>query len=107
MNMKLAIPLLVIAFILACYTHVFSNLWLILMGNGCYIIPQESNIFIFSPTKMNDGSGDWWLYGEDNEYYYSFESHGYYIKLQKGKEPKNFDKFNCETWNINHIHENL
>jgi hypothetical protein len=69
--------------------------------NG-YFIPQESNFFIFNATKMNEGSGGWWLYGEDKTYYYGLNAEPdflpKYFKLQKGKEPKNFDKFNYKTW---------
>ena len=51
---------------------------------------------------MNEGSGDWWLYGEDKKYYYGLNiDEGYdpkYYKLDKGKEPANFDKFDYNTW---------
>ena len=78
-----------------------SNGWCLLTENG-YFIPQESSISRFEATKMNEGSGGWWLYGEDNKYYYGLniepDYSPKYFKLQKGKEPDNFDKFDYHTW---------
>ena len=99
-NMKNKILLLGIIFILLflflSLTHSCSNIWSLLTENG-YFIPQESNIFSFNATKMNSGSGGWWLYGEDKKYYYALISSGY-LKLQKGKEPEGFNKFDFNTW---------
>jgi len=36
------------------------------------VIPTESSPCRFTPTVMNNGSGDWWIYGEDDENYYYF-----------------------------------
>jgi hypothetical protein len=53
---------------------------------------------------MNEGSGDWWLYGEDKKYYYGLNiDEGFdpkYYKLNKGKETANFDKFDYNTWDV-------
>jgi len=57
------------AFTLICSSF-FGNLWLIVTENY-YKIPKESSIFTFEPTKMNEGSGGWWIYGEDNLNYYA------------------------------------
>jgi hypothetical protein len=83
------------------FPNIVDNSWFLLTDN-VYFIPAESNIFIFKVTKMNDGSGDWWLYGEDNKYYYGLNiDEGYdpkYYKLDKGKETINFDKHDYNTW---------
>lgn len=54
-------------------------------------------------TKMNDGSGEWWLYAEDNNYYYSMEKAGIdkpYILISKSRAKRipKFDKHDCKTW---------
>ena len=68
---------LIIVFLLFCIlgfsTNLFDNLWNLLTGRG-YFIPKESNMFIFKVTKENDGSGEWWLYGEDKNYYYGLNT---------------------------------
>lgn len=50
-------------------TPLAGNLWNLLSGAG-FEIPSESSIFTFRPTVMNEGSGEWWLYGEDRRNYY-------------------------------------
>ncbi|MFV0306107.1 MAG: hypothetical protein ACK5IC_11580 [Moheibacter sp.] len=102
--MKIRIYLLVVIFIILFYimafTHFTSNIFNLLIDKN-YFIPEESNVFKFKPTKMNEGSGDWWLYGEDNIYYYALnikDSTPRYHKLKKGFEPKDFDKFNYASW---------
>ena len=78
-----------------------SNGWCLLTYNN-YFIPDESNIFIFDSTKIGGGSGEEWLYGEDNTYYYGLNTKEpyspRYFKLKKGNEPKDFDKFDYHTW---------
>ena len=101
-----SIKILIIVFLLFCIllgisTNLFGNLWCKLTGRG-YFIPKESNMFIFEVTKWNDGSGEWWLYGEDKKYYYGLYIDGNYemkyYKMKKGNEDKNFDKFDYNTW---------
>jgi hypothetical protein len=46
-----------------------GNAWLLLIGRG-YFIPADSSIFTFEPIEMNNGSGEWWIYGQDYRYYY-------------------------------------
>jgi len=106
MNKKYLIILCGILFILiGSFTELFSNLWCELTGRG-FFIPKESNIFIFKVTEWNEGSGEWWLYGEDKKYYYAlseeFGRENYdpkYYKLLKGYENKNFNRFDYKTWN--------
>jgi hypothetical protein len=76
------------------------NVWGLITEKS-YFIPKESSLFTFNPTQMNDGSGDWWLYVEDRENYYALNIENEspkYFKLEKGSEPKTFDKFNYRTW---------
>lgn len=62
-----------------------------------YFIPEGSTVFTFRPTVMNDGSGDWWIYGEDNRYYYYFEDD---LKLSKqaAEACQGFLKDSVATW---------
>lgn len=63
----------VLLLIAAAYTPVLENGWHLLTGRG-YEIPDDSSVFSFRPTVMNSGSGEWWLYGEDNTDYYYLDS---------------------------------
>ena len=54
---------------------------------------------------MNQGSGEWWLYGEDENYFYAMEnstSDKDYVLLskEKGTKIEDFDKFDVKTWKI-------
>ena len=105
-NTMKKIILFVIIFVfvlLVVFTQFYANLWCLVTYNS-YFIPNESNIFIFEATKISDGSGEAWLYGEDNTYYYGLnveqDNLPEYFKLKKGYEPKNFDKFDYHTWQI-------
>ncbi|GHU13375.1 hypothetical protein FACS1894161_3280 [Spirochaetia bacterium] len=92
---------IIIVFTIGFFTECFNNLWCILTENG-FFIPKESNIFIFNATKMNEGSGGRWLYGEDNKYYYGLNIEGgipqYYKTIKKDKFI-GFNKFEYKTWN--------
>ncbi|MDP8079791.1 hypothetical protein [Phocoenobacter skyensis] len=49
---------------------------------------------------MNDGSGDWWLYGEDEVYYYALNIENEtpkYFKVKKNKL-ESFDPLRYSTW---------
>ena len=37
-----------------------------------YIIPNESSMCRFEVNQMNNGSGDWWIYAQDDSNYYFF-----------------------------------
>ncbi len=79
----------------------FTNMWgLLIDTQDIYFIPQGSSLFTFRPTVMNPGSGDWWLYGEDNRYYYYFEED---IKISKQAAPacQGFLKDDHSTWCLN------
>lgn len=65
-------------------TPLIVNLWFLAI-EPAYVIPKESSILRFKPTQMNPGSGDWWLYGQDQErYYYFFGKNGIsYVSYRK------------------------
>lgn len=67
------------AVLVACYALLhrplgcaMGNLWG-LLTDRLYLIPTESSLWSFRVSKMNPGSGDWWIYGEDAKNYYFFE----------------------------------
>ncbi|MDV7697991.1 hypothetical protein N6B72_13780 [Chryseobacterium soli] len=83
----------------------FENLWRKTTDRN-YIIPDESSLLKFRATKMNQGSGDGWLYGEDENYYYSTktgEKNPRYIKFLKKdtSQFRNFNRFQIVTWRKN------
>lgn len=82
------------------FTELFSNSWFVITGRG-YFIPAESNILSFRPTKWNEGSGEWWLYGEDTKYYYGLntdEGAAKYYKIPKTDTGENFSKYDYTSW---------
>lgn len=92
----------VLLLVVSFSTQLISNLWGLSTGNG-YIIPHQSSIFTFKTTKMNQGSGDYWLYGEDQSNYYTTlkqdDINPYtYISKEKAKLILGFDKMNYTTW---------
>lgn len=103
---KIVIGLLItISITLMMRTNLVSNLWSSATGRG-FFIPVESSLFTFMPTKMNYGSGEWWLYAEDDNYYYSMEKAGIdkpYILISKSRVNgiPEFDKHDYKTWRIN------
>ena len=56
-------------------TPIASNAWFKLT-EPAYVIPAESSPWRFTPTQMNEGSGDWWVYGQDDGNYYYFTGSG-------------------------------
>ena len=87
--------------LVALGTNVVSNMWL-LMTEPSNVIPRESSVWTFTPTVMNSGSGDWWIYGEDDENYYYFtgsDDHPY-IAASKvdARGCAGFDSADVQTW---------
>ena len=91
---------LVILLILAM-TPAAVNMWL-LATERVYVVPKESSIFSFRPTVMNPGSGDWWIYGEDNInfYYFTGEGPSRYALYPKELAPQcaGFRPTDYDTW---------
>jgi len=83
------------------YLPVGSNVWQLLTSRE-YIVPGESSIFTFRPTVMNEGSGEWWLYGEDAHYFYHFIGSPTisYMKISRSQAVacKGFDSQDYKTW---------
>lgn len=82
-------------------TPLMTNTWF-LMTEPAYVIPQESSIWRFTPTEMNEGSGDWWTYGMDDRNFYHFIGSGEapYIALTKSDAAAcgGFDGTDVRTW---------
>jgi hypothetical protein len=84
-------------------TPVTGNLWGLVTGAG-YAIPSESSIFTFRATVMNDGSGEWWMYGEDRRNFYGVPEKGAppagYLVFPRGRvgECPGFSARDVTTW---------
>ena len=81
-------------------TPLGSNLWLLATGRG-FFIPAESSVFSFHATKMNEGSGEWWLYGQDDERLFALHpSQPVYVSAQFASQVdcRAFDAGDFETW---------
>ena len=75
----------------------------LLHRNG-YFITSESSVYTFQETKMSDGSGEYWLYAEDENYFYSLvtedKNQPYAIISREAADSIVwFDKTNYKTWN--------
>ncbi|XZQ06075.1 hypothetical protein ACJVDK_09130 [Pedobacter sp. MW01-1-1] len=101
-NKNWLLIIIVLIVIVMFLKNLVINFWYLNTDEN-YFIPKESSIRTFEATQMNEGSGDWWLYGEDKDYYYGLNietvTPRYYI-LKKGRETKNFDKLNYNKWGI-------
>lgn len=80
-------------------TNIFSNAFM-LLTERVNNIPDESNIFAFSPYEINQGSSSYWLYGEDskNYYYFSYSSTEKYWLVSKEINCPGFNKHDFSTW---------
>ncbi len=92
---------LVAAVAILAATPSATNAWL-LITEPAYVIPDESSLWRFAPTMMNDGSGHWWIYGEDDRNYYHFtgSAEATYIVLPKTEAATcaGFDSTDLRTW---------
>jgi len=85
-----------------CFRLFLSNLYSVWTEPG-YFIPSESNMFEFTVTRMNSGSGDWWVFAQDKTNYYALNdgSDQVYYSLKIENAPANFDPFDYSTWGEN------
>lgn len=85
--------------ILVTFTHTLSNCWLLISTQSNYI-PNQSRIWSFQPTQIDEGSGGYWRYGKDNKNYYYFsedEERVYYFISQKNN-CLSFNEYDFKTW---------
>lgn len=84
---------------LAAGTNLFSNAWMMLVDRE-NVIPAESSIFSFKPYEINQGSSNYWIYGEDdsNYYYFAHQPSVPYVVMSKGKDCQAFDRLDYTTW---------
>lgn len=82
-------------------TPIASNAWFALT-EPAYVIPAESSMLRFTPTQMNEGSGDWWVYGQDDRNYYYFTGSGQppYVVFPKAQvaDCAGFQRDDHRTW---------
>ncbi len=87
----------------AVFTPLWSNMYLLFTEKE-YEIPQESSVFTFEATKMNEGSGGWWIYGEDSKNYYALtnDTVNRIISINKKQAVKinDFNKLDYKTWTV-------
>ena len=65
-----------------------------------YFIPAESAVNRFRVTRWNDGSGDWWLYGEDDHFFYAISDDDpdrYHLIARSDLQP-GMDPLDKATW---------
>lgn len=65
----LSITVVALAF-MGIGTPLGANLWSLATGQG-FFIPEQSSVFSFRVIKMNEGSGEWWLSGQDDEHLFA------------------------------------
>ena len=95
------ISLVVVAIALSAFTPFSMNCWLVATGRG-FEIPDGSSLFRFRVTKMNTGSGEWWLYGEDRDFFYvasEFEGVRYHaFPRARTEDCPGFERLDFTTW---------
>ena len=72
---------------------------LFLASQKGYFIPAESSFWSFRETVGNPGSGEWWLYGEDDANFYALvRETPHYLVIPKSDLPVGFDPLDQKTW---------
>jgi hypothetical protein len=81
------------------FTNLFSNAFMLLTDRSNFI-PTESSILHFDPYSINQGSGNYWLYGKDKTFYYHFlyDTETPYLFISTSNSCPDFDKNNFKTW---------
>lgn len=85
--------------VLLAITNLFSNAFMMLMDRDNFI-PAQSSIFSFDPYEINQGSSNYWIYGQDrkNYYYFSYESPSPYLFISKSNDCPMFNRQDYTTW---------
>lgn len=92
--------LLVVGTMAICLaTPLASNATMLLMDRSNFI-PAQSSIFFFEPSVINDGSSNYWLYGQDRTYYYHFtyQADAPYLYIPRNNTCVDFDRTDVRTW---------
>ena len=84
---------------LAIWTPLFSNLLMLAMDRENFI-PAESSVLSFEPVAVNQGSSNYWIYGQDKQHYFhfSYEPAVPYLFILKSNTCPGFDRLNVKTW---------
>lgn len=98
-TLRIMTALVAVLTFLALTTPVLSNALMLLMDRVNFI-PAESSIWTFEPYEINQGSGSWWVYGEDahHYYYFSYEPNAPYLAFARNTECPGFDPRDFRTW---------
>ena len=81
-------------------TRLGVNLWSLATARG-FFIPAESSIFTFRVTKENEGSGEWWLYAEDDEHVFALDpTASFYVSASRDEQVRcaKFSPIDQNTW---------
>ncbi|WP_243381705.1 hypothetical protein [Stenotrophomonas lactitubi] len=80
-------------------TPLASNATMLLMDRSNFI-PAQSSIFSFEPYVINNGSSNYWLYGQDRTYYYHFtyQADAPYLYIPRKNTCAGFDRADVRTW---------
>ena len=84
---------------LSTWTPLFSNLLMLAMDRENFI-PAESSVLSFEPVAVNQGSSNYWIYGQDRTHYFhfSYEPAVPYLFILKSNTCPGFDRLNVKTW---------
>lgn len=97
----LCIAIVVVVFTINPLAIALSNSISLVHKNG-YFIPKESSIYKFQETKPDKGNGEYWLYGEDDAFYFyngkCKENPYSFIKKEDAKTNTNFNKYDYTAW---------
>jgi hypothetical protein len=99
-TLGICMALLVVGTMAICLaTPLASNATMLLMDRSNFI-PAESSIFSFEPYVINDGSSNYWLYGQDRTYYYHFTylADVPYLYIPRKNTCAGFDRADVRTW---------
>lgn len=86
---------LLLAYLMFC-TEFFPNAGALVASRG-YFIPEESSLFRFRVTLDNPGNGEYWLYGEDDAFFY-YSGVTPYAVMARDVPCPGLDKRDYRTW---------